>query len=283
MTQRRRRNPDWVSRWLVRLFLWVVTVVLLYPIVWNVLSSLKTNEEFLFNQVSLPTGFAWDNYARAFTKANMGAYFFNSVWVVLLSTGLVIVFVIPTSYVLARYRFFGSRVIEAALMTCVFIQATYIMVPLFMQMHNFGLVDNLFGLSLVYATLNFPFGIFLLSGFMRSIPKSYEEAARIDGCNNPRILISVMVPLAKAGVATVVMLSAMAFWNEYPLAQVVLRTPEKKTLPVGLAHLYQVQKRATDFGALFAALVIVLIPTIAIYLLGQKYLLRGVGAGGIKE
>ena len=118
---------------------------------------------------------------------------------------------------------------------------------------------------------------------MRSIPNSYAEAARIDGCTNWGILLRIMVPLAKPGIATVTMLSAMGTWNEYPLALVLIRTPANRTLPIGLAHLYQVQRRATDFGALFAALVIILIPTIIIYLVGQKYLLKGVGAGGLKE
>jgi N-acetylglucosamine transport system permease protein len=150
-------------------------------------------------------------------------------------------------------------------------------------MYRLGMVDSLWAMSLVYAILSFPFSIFLLCGFMRSIPKSFAEAARIDGCSNWGILLRIMAPLAKSGIATVTMLAAMGFWNEYPLALVLIRTPAKRTIPLGLAYLYQIQKRATDFGALFAALVIVLVPTIAIYLAGQKYLLKGVGAGGLKE
>jgi N-acetylglucosamine transport system permease protein len=272
-----------IKTWLLRVFLIIYTLLLLYPLIWNVFSSFKTNTEFLTNQVSLPKGFEWDNYVRAFVRANMGDYFFNSVLVVVLATCFLVIFVVPTSYALARFRFFGSRFIEALFMTCIFIQAAYIMVPLYVQMFRLGMVDNLFALSFVYAILGFPFSIFLLCGYMRSIPSSYAEAARIDGCTNWGILLRVMVPLAKPGIATVTMLSAMGTWNEYPLALVLIRTAERRTLPVGLAHLYQVQRRATDFGALFAALVIVLIPTIIIYLVGQKYLLKGVGAGGLKE
>ncbi|MDR0655927.1 MAG: carbohydrate ABC transporter permease [Treponema sp.] len=256
---------------------------ILYPVFWNIISSFKTNTEFLTNQLAWPKGLAWDNYVRAFQKANVGDYFFNSLFIVVASTFFLLIFVIPTSYVLARFRFFGSRVIESLFMTCVFIQAAYIMVPLYVQMNRLHMTDSLWSLSLVYAILNFPFSIFLLSGYMRSIPKSYGEAAYIDGCSNWGILLKIIIPLVKSGIATVTMLSAMGFWNEYPLALVLIRTSAKKTLPVGLAHLYQVQRRATDFGALFAALVIVLIPTIIIYLVGQKSLLKGIGAGGIKE
>ena len=278
-----RKKLPHIKNWVLRFFLIIFTFLMLYPLIWNVMSSFKTNTEFLLDQLALPEGFAWDNYVRAFVRANMGEYFFNSVFVVALATSLLVIFVVPTSYVLARYRFFGSRFIEALFMTCIFIQAAYIMVPLYVQMHRLGMVDRLWALGFVYAILGFPFSIFLLCGYMRSIPKSYAEAARIDGCTNWGILFRVMIPLAKPGIATVTMLSAMGTWNEYPLALVLIHTASKRTLPLGLAHLYQVQRRATDFGALFAALVIVLVPTIIIYLIGQKYLLKGVGAGGLKE
>jgi N-acetylglucosamine transport system permease protein len=190
-------------------------------------------------------------------------------------------FIIPTSYTLARYRFFGSRLIENFYMICLFIGAP--LVPLYLLLFRLRMLDSLVWLSLVYAVGSFPFDIFLLSGYMRSIPKSYAEAAYIDGCGNWQILLRIMIPLVKSGIATVTMLAAMGFWNEYTLALVLLRAPEIKTLPIGIAYLYQVQKQATDYGALFAALVIVLVPTVIIYLLGQKALLKGIGVGGIKE
>ena len=237
----------------------------------------------MLDQVSLPKQLAWDNYARAFVRANMGSYFLNSVFVTALSITLLIAFVVPISYVLARYRFFGSRFIENLFMICIFIQAQYIMVPLFVQLHTLRMTDNLIAMSLVYAVLQFPFSIFLLTSYMRSISRSFEESARIDGCSNWRILTGIIAPLAKPGIATISIIGTMAFWNEYPLALVLIRTMERRTLPIGLAHLFQVQRRATDFGALFAALVIVLIPTVIVYLIGQRHLLKGIAAGGIKE
>jgi N-acetylglucosamine transport system permease protein len=104
----------------------------------------------------------------------------------------------------------------------------------------------------------------------------------IDGCGNFRILTQVIAPMAKPGIMTVCMLSAMAAWNEYPIALVMLTLPEKLTLPVGLARLYEIQRYATDWGALFAALAIVLLPTIGLFAVGQRYLIQGVSAGGIK-
>lgn len=156
------------------------------------------------------------------------------------------------------------------------------MIPLFMQMSALNWLNKLTPLSLLYAVLQGPFSIFLLSGFMQGIPKDYEEAAMIDGCGYWRILRSVIVPLAKPGVVTVIMLAAMNIWNEYVVALVMLTDPKKQTVPVGVAAMYEVQRYATDWGALFAALVMVLLPTAVVYAIGQKYLMEGVSAGGVK-
>ncbi|GAA0800222.1 carbohydrate ABC transporter permease [Faecalicatena orotica] len=272
-----------VKKWISRVCLIFFAFLFLYPMMWNLWSSFKSNTEFLTAPFDFPKGIEIDNYVRAFTKANMGAYFLNSLYVVIAATALTLLFVIPISYVLARYKFKGSKIILNFFMCCIFIQATYIMVPLFLQLNTMNLLDNLTAMSLVYAVFRFPFSIFLLVGFMKGIPIAYEEAAQIDGCSRIRILISIIIPMAKPGIVTVGMLSAMAYWNEYPLALVLIQSEEKKTLPVGLANLYEVQQYATDWSALFAALIIVLVPTILIYLLGQKQLIGGVGMGGIKE
>lgn len=272
-----------VKKWISRVCLIFFAFLFLYPMMWNLWSSFKSNTEFLMAPFDFPKGIEIDNYVRAFTKANMGAYFLNSLYVVIAATALTLLFVIPISYVLARYKFKGSKIILNFFMCCIFIQATYIMVPLFLQLNTMNLLDNLTAMSLVYAVFRFPFSIFLLVGFMKGIPIAYEEAAQIDGCSRIRILISIIIPMAKPGIVTVGMLSAMAYWNEYPLALVLIQSEEKKTLPVGLANLYEVQQYATDWSALFAALIIVLVPTILIYLLGQKQLIGGVGMGGIKE
>ena len=221
-------------------------------------------------------------YVCAWEKANIAAYFGNSIFVTIVSTLLLLLFVIPISYVLARYRFVGSKLISTIYMACIFLQATYIMIPLFLELQAMNGLNSLPVLCLVYAVMQFPFCIFTLQGFMSAVPRDYEESARIDGATNIQLLLKVMVPLAKPGIATITMLSAMGFWNEYPLALVLLTEDAKKTLPIGMANLFEVQKYATDWGALFAGLVIVMIPTIIIYLIGQRYLLQGIGAGGLK-
>lgn len=271
-----------IGTWICRIIMIFLTLVFLYPLFWNILASFKTNTEFLTDPYAFPTALHFENYVRAFEKANVGTYFLNSVIVVGCSTIFSFIFVIPASYVLGRYKFTGSKMIMAVFMACLFIHASYIMVPLFLMMNKLHATNNLLATSILYAVLRFPFSIFILSGFMKAIPHDYEEAAKIDGCTNTKILWNIIVPLAKPGIATITMLSAMYFWNEYPMAMVLLTDESKKTIPLGLANLYEVQQYATDWSALFAALIIVLIPTLLIYLLGQKYLLTGANVGGVK-
>ena len=270
------------GRWLTRLFLLLVTVVMLYPLVWNIYSSFKTKTEFLANPFTLPAGLEWSNYARALEKSNLLDNLGNSVYVVALSLAVLMVCVIPSAYCLSRFRFLGSRTILNVYMAAVFIQATYIMIPLFLQMNQLGWLNRLTPLGMLYAVMQFPFSIFLLSGYMLSIPRDFEEAAMIDGCGYLRILRSVIVPMARPGIVTVGMLSAMAAWNEFPLALILITDRTKQTLPVGLANLFEIQRYATDWGALFAALVLVLIPTVLMYAAGQRYLIQGISAGGVK-
>lgn len=269
-------------RWVTRIFLILVAVFMLYPLLWNVISSFKTNTEFLTDPFAWPQGFAWDNYVRAYLKSKLSVNIWNSVYVVVLTLGIILVCAVPCSYCLVRYKFFGSRFIMSVYTAAIFIQATYILIPLFLQMNKLHMLNNLTGLSIVYATMQFPFSIFLLSGFLRGIPRDYEEAAMLDGCTPLGVLVRIIVPLARSGIVTVCMISAMAAWNEYPVALVALSDPAKQTLPVGLANLYEIQRYSTDWGALFAALVLALLPTVIMFSIGQKQLLRGIAVGGIK-
>ena len=271
-----------VRTWCIRILMILFTVIFLYPLFWNLMSAFKTNAEYLTDPYALPTALNLDNFVAAWQKANIAAYFGNSIFVTVFSTVLLLLLVIPISYVLARYRFAGSKLISTIYMACIFLQATYIMIPLFLQMKDLHLLNNRLALGVLYATMQFPFAIFLLSGFMSSIPKDYEEAAMIDGCGNFGVLRNVIVPMAKPGIVTVCMITAMSAWNEFPVALIMLTDETKKTMPIGLATLYEQQRYATDWGALFAALILALIPTILLFLIGQKQLLRGTNIGGIK-
>ncbi|NJP41709.1 carbohydrate ABC transporter permease [Oscillospiraceae bacterium HV4-5-C5C] len=261
----------------------MVTIFMLYPFIWNIISSFKSSAEFLGNPFSLPETLEWSNYARALEKSKIIANFKNTVYIEILTCFFFVLLVVPTSYTLARFKFFSSRLQNSFYMSLIFIQAQCIMIPLFLQMNQLNWLNKLTPLALLYAVMSCPFAIFLLSGYMKGIPKDFEEAAKIDGCGNFRILRSVIIPMVKPGIATVVMLTAMNTWNEYPVALVMLTDENKLTISVGVAAMYEVQRYSTDWGALFAALVLVLLPTVAIYIFGQKYLIAGANLGGVKE
>ena len=270
------------AKWASRIFLLAIAAATLYPVIWNVFSSLKTNAEFMENPYALPRGLALENYVRAFEATDIAVNFLNSATAVVVLLIIVIVCVIPCAYVLARYNFPGSKLILGIFMAAIFIRATYIMTPLFIQMNNLGLTNKVVPYAVLVAVTQFPFSIFLMVGFMRTIPRDYEEAAMIDGCGNFRLLTQIIYPMAKPGIMTVCMLSALAAWNDFPLALVMLTDPSAMTLPVGIADLYVRIGYRTDWGALFAALVMILIPTIAGFAVGQRHLIQGISAGGVK-
>ena len=142
-----------VIKWVTRLFLILVAIIMLYPLAWNVVSSFKTSTEFLTDPFAWPQGLAWDNYVRAYEKSNLAANIGNSIYVVLETLVIIVVCVVPCSYCLVRYKFPGAKLILNIYMAAIFIQATYIMIPLFLQMNKLNLLNSLTALGVLYATM----------------------------------------------------------------------------------------------------------------------------------
>jgi len=271
-----------VRNGLLRILLILQALAVAYPLLWNVMASFKTNEEVMESPWTLPKSLQWDNYVRAFTTAKIGDYMLNSVLVVVLSMIMLILMAVPTAYVLGRMRFRGQKLISNLYMAGLFIGGVYIIVPLFILMNDLHMLDNRFWLSAVYATGTLSFSIYLLTGFMKSIPSDFEEAAMIDGCGYFSTLFRIIMPMVRPGIITMVVFSFFDFWNEYVLAMTLVTSDAKKTIPIGLGNLMQIQQFATDWGSLFAGLVIVLVPTVVIYTLLQKKLTEGLMLGGVK-
>ena len=206
----------------------------------------------------------------------------NSVLVVVMSMAVLLFTAVPTAYVLGRMNFRGRSFLTNFYMAGLFIGGVYIIVPLFLMMNDLNMLNNRFWLSAVYATGSLPFSVFLLTGFMKSIPHDYEEAAMIDGYGYFGTLFKVIIPMARPGIITLIVFSFFDFWNEYVLAMTFITDDVKKTIPIGLSNLMQIQQYATDWGSLFAGLVIVLVPTILVYALLQKRLTQGMMLGGVK-
>ena len=266
----------------IRIILIAFLFMVVVPLLWTVMQSFKTSQEFFSDPWALPSSYSMTNYISAWNKANMSSYFMNSVYVTLASTAFLMLLAVPCAYCLARFKFFGCELIMLAMTLGLFIQPSYILVPLFLLVAKLNLLNNLTALSLIYAIIQLPFSIFILTGFIKGVSKEYEEAAEIDGCTRLQTIRHVVLPLIKPGVITVLIFNFMGFWNEYAMAFTLLLQDEKKTLPVGLQNLMEVQRFSTDWGALFAGMVIVIIPTVIVYAFLNKKLTEAVNVGGLK-
>lgn len=273
------------------LLLGIFTVIFAYPILWTFISSFKTSAEIRQSPFSLPAVPQFINYQNAWFAARMGDYFINSIIVTAVSMSILILLAIPTAYVLTRFRFRFRGALRLLMMAGLFINVNYIVYPVYLMINGMGktlagngliFTDNLLTVSIINAVCSVPFSVYLLQGFLSSLPTGYEEAARIDGCGNWAILIKIIVPLALPGILTVVLFQFLAYWNEYLVAQTFLITDARRTLPVGLLSIMQEAKVATDYGRLYAGLVIVMLPVLILYCFVQKSLTKGISIGGLK-
>lgn len=270
-----------------------LAVIILVPVAWVFMASIKENSEFYRNPWALPAGVHLQNFADAWQKASMGSYMLNSVFVTALGIFLLIVIALPASYVLARFQFRSRKFWNVLFMAGLFINVNYIVVPIFLMLGNGDtffrkllghpvFLNNLFVLALVYASTALPFTIYLLSGYFKSLAKDYEEAAYVDGAGYFWTMVRVILPMAKPSIVTVILFNFLAFWNEYIISMTLLTKPELKTLPVGLMNLMAAQRSAVQYGQMYAGLVIVMLPTLILYMLVQKRLTQGMTAGGLK-
>ncbi|MCI6574403.1 MAG: carbohydrate ABC transporter permease [Actinomycetaceae bacterium] len=283
---------------LYKVFVYVALIALaisiIIPVAWVFVASIKQNSEFYGNPWSLPKGFYFQNFVDAWTTARMGDYLLTSVIVTAVALALLLVIALPASYALSRFEFVGRKVLNVAFMAGLFINVNYIVVPIFLMLvgadrslANLGLngffLNNPFILSLIYAANALPFTIYLLSGYFQTLPHAYEEAAYIDGAGYLRTMVQIMFPMARPAIITIILFNFLSFWNEYIIAMTLLTDPNgAKTLPVGLLDLTQAQNAKAEFGRLYAGLVLVMLPTLVLYMLVQKKLTQGMALGGLK-
>lgn len=270
------------------------SLVILFPLGWLVYTSLKSTPEIFQSAWALPSQPQWVNFANAWKgqegEPGLGPYFWNSVVVTLISVGLILTFGAMATYALTRFRFRGAHLLLNGFIGGMVFPIFLAVVPLFLLLNQTripgiapkGFVNHYWGLVAVYIAYSLPFTVFVLSGFFRSLPYELSEAASIDGASRWQTFLRVMLPLAKPGLIVAGVFNVIGIWNEYPLALVLLTERDKYTLPLGLAQITQRQQYSADWGALFAALVIVMLPTLAVYLFFQRQISEGLTAGAVK-
>lgn len=293
-----KRKPRFTGEQLYHIFIYVVLAVLaiciLVPVGWVFMASIKQNAEFYGSPWALPMGVHWQNFVDAWTTARMGEFMLNSVLTTAIALALLLVVALPAAYVLSRFRFRGVKLLNTLFMGGLFINVNYIVVPIFLMfvdadkaLRGIGLegffLNNIVMLAVVYASTALPFTIYLLSGYFATLPKAYEEAAYIDGASYSRTMVKVIFPMAKPSIVTVILFNFLSFWNEYIIAMTLLTDPKgPKTLPVGLMNLMKAQNAAAQYGQMYAGLVLVMLPTLILYICVQKKLTQGMTLGGLK-
>ncbi len=290
--KKKRMSTDKLYKLFVYVAMITLAITIIVPVGWVFMASIKENSEFYGNPWALPAGFNWSNFTDAFQEANMGSYMWNSVLVTGMALLILLAVALPAAYVLARFEFTGSKFFKTMFRTGLFINISFIVVPIFLMLLDWdsGLktlmgstffLNNRFILALVYAATALPFTIFLLSSYFETLPHDFEEAAYIDGAGYFKTMTTVMIPMAKPSIITVILFNFLAFWNEYILA-LTLMPGAKKTLPVGLVNLMAAERAAANYGRLYAGMVIVMLPTLILYVMVQKQLTQGMTAGGVK-
>jgi N-acetylglucosamine transport system permease protein len=260
------------------LIAWSVLVVV--PFVWAVIASVKsTGEIFGDNPWALPKELLWDNYAKAWDKG-VGDYLLNSLVVVTGGVLGTMLFGSMVAYVLARYEFPGNRFVYYLFAAGMMFPTFLAIVPLFFVVKGFGMVSTYQGLILVYIAYSLPFTVFFMHAFFRTLPTSIAEAALVDGASHATTFFRVMLPMAKPGLISVGIFNVLGQFNQFVLPSFL--SPEKPVLSQGIATLLGSQRYENDWGTLFAALTIAMVPVIVVYLVFYRQVQAGLTGATLK-
>ncbi len=256
------------------------TLGVVLPLLVALVSSFKSTAEIMNEPFGLPRSWSLRNFAKVLGEGNFDIYFRNSVLVTLGSEAIILSLSAMAGYALGRYRFRLNAALYTLILMGLMIPAKLLLVPLFLQLKQMGLLDSLWGLVLVYAAGGIPAGVFIMTGFFRALPNQLEAAARIDGASEWTIFHRIMLPLVRPQLAIVAIYTAIPIWNDFLLPIVFISSPNLKTVPQGLSVFFG--EHAVNLGALFAGLTISALPLVALYLVLSEQFIKGLTAGAVK-
>ena len=255
------------------------SIIVIVPFLWVVLSSFKTSKEILASPFGLPAHWSFDNYVHAWTDAGIRTFFLNTVIVVSVALILVMLLGSMCAYVLARFEFPGAKLIYYLMLAGLTFPIFLAIVPLFFVLRNIHLLNTLPGLIMVYVAFALPFTVFFLYAFFKTLPDDVYEAALMDGAGEWRAFFQIMLPMARPGMAAVAIFNFLGLWNQFLLPVALNTDPDRYVLTQGMANFASQAGYAVDFGALFAAVVITVVPVLIVYLIFQRRLEGSVSRG----
>lgn len=266
-----------VLKWALIIFF---TVYTLFPLIWLLITSLKTNAEYFDNPFSLPVVWQFQNYINAFTQANLGRMIINSIIVAVTATVINVMVAAMLSYCISRFKFKGREMIFTLFAIGVLVPLNALMVPYFTIFSKIGLVDSLGALIILYSAIGLPISTFIIRGFMSGFPAEIEEAAYIDGCGFYGRFFKLILPLTKTGLVTAATFEFITCWNEFVYANLLTSSPSTKTIQIGIR--YFTNQFTTDYVSMYAAIIISIAPSIIGYMLFQKQVISGLTSGAVK-
>jgi raffinose/stachyose/melibiose transport system permease protein len=263
------------------IFLLVYVFLVLYPMFFLLNTSFKKNLQIDSDPWGLPKPFTWSNYTYSFSNSKIGIYFFNSFFISTVSTLATILLAICIAYAVTRMKYPSiSKYVYAILLLSLLIPAPALLIPLYRMVNWLHIYNTPFALIIPYTTFGIPLTVFVISAFLKSIPRELEEAGIIDGLSVYGLLGRIILPLTMPTLVTVFILNYLGNWNEYVLANLFLSNDNLRTLPVAVVSFFN--KFNTNYGALCASVMISIIPVILIYSVLQKRIIEGVMAGSVK-
>lgn len=277
-TRRPRRAAP--RRWALVAGFGLMSLSAVLPLVFMAFTALRTQGDWNNSKLGFPTTLSLDAFNRAWTGANIGTYFRNSVVVTAGTIVLTVVCATLAGYAFAKLRWRARGAVYVFVLAWIAIPPLLLMVPIYVEMVQLGLLDTYLSVILLYTALNLPFNVYLMSAFFRSLPDELLEAGRMDGAGIHRIFFRILLPLAKPAIATLVIFNFLWAWNEFLFALLLLESDSVKTLTVGALSLQG--RFVTDYPALMAGLLITSLPVIGAYLVFQRHLVRGIVAGAVK-
>jgi len=259
----------------------VGSLVMMTPFIYMISTSFKPQAFVLTTPPQfIPNPFTFDNYAQVWTTQDFARYTVNSIFVAVISTALSVLISSMMAYAFARFDFPGKEWIFRILLIGLMIPAVMLIIPQFVLAKNLAMLDSLIGLVVFYVAGSLALNTFLLRGFFASLPAELDQAMQMDGANSWSRYSRLALPLARPGLATATIFTFLASWDEFAWALTIINSPKNRTLPIAI-QLFQGQN-ATQWGLVFAASIIAVLPVIIVYLIFQRHFIQGLTAGAVK-
>ena len=256
------------------------TIAILFPLYFLVVSSLKNDNEIFLNPFGLPKNFLWENYREVFINFKLFINMLNSFYYAFFGVLLVVIVGVLASYAIVRMRWKLSNKVFALLMTGMLVPMHSVILPLYLSVRRAGITSPRIVLALIFAAFALPRTIFILSGFLKDLPRTIEEAAVIDGASLIRIVVSIVIPMLKPAIATICIFNFLTIWNDLLIGLVFITKDIDKTLQLGILKFKG--DYVTMYNYVITAILIAIAPTITVYLIFQKRIISGITAGAVK-